>query len=265
MNQAHGIDIGRPAREIAAWVPPLARLGYAAKGVVYLLVGVIAFRAATAAGSPQGARGALQSLADEQGGRLMLAAIAIGLLAHVLWRLVQALLDPEHRGHDAKGVGLRLFFAVGAVIYGSLALAAWQLAQGRSDAGSEGGTWIPRLLELPAGRWLVVAAGIGVIGYGIHQLVKAARGDVMRRLARQDARLRSIGRFGVGARGLVLLPVGWFIVQAGRAYDASAAGGTEQALRMLDRGSMLAVVGLGLLAYGLFQLAKAAYRRIDAP
>lgn len=99
----------------------------------------------------------------------------------------------------------------------------------------------------------------------MHQLVKAAKGDVMRRLAKQDARLRALGRFGVGARGLVLLPVGWFIVQAGRTYDAAAAGGTEQALRMLDRGSLLAVVGLGLLAYGLFQLVKAAYRRIDAP
>lgn len=264
MHRAQGIDAARSAREVAAWVPPLARLGYAAKGVVYLLVGAIAFQAATAAGSPEGARGALRSLADESGGRLVLAAIAIGLFAHVLWRLVQAVRDPEHRGHDTRRIGMRLFFALGAAIYGSLAVAAWQLAQGRPDGSGEA-SWIPRLFELPAGRWLVVAAGVAVVGYGVHQVLKAAKGDVMRRLARQDHRLRMLGRFGVGARGLVLLPVGGFIVQAGRTYDASAAGGTEAALRMLDRGSLLAVVGLGLLAYGLFQLAKAAYRRIDAP
>lgn len=107
MNGAHGIDAAQSAREAAAWVPPLARLGYAAKGVVYLLVGAIAFRAATAAGSPEGARGALQSLAGESGGRLALAAVAIGLVAHVLWRLVQAVLDPEHREHDARRIGMR--------------------------------------------------------------------------------------------------------------------------------------------------------------
>jgi hypothetical protein len=266
MNSGIRVNVDQAAHEVAAWVPPMARLGYAAKGVVYLLVGYIAFRAAVAAGSPEGAKDALRSLTDEPGGKLMLMAIALGLLAHVLWRLVQAVLDPEHTGHDAKRVGMRIFFALGAVIYGSLAVAAWQLSQGGAGEGGSGGqSWIARLLELPAGRWLAMAAGIGVIAYGIHQLVKAAKGDVMDRLQKQDSRLRSVGRFGVGARGLVLLPVGWFIFRAGRLADPSQAGGTEQALKMLDQGALLAVVGLGFLAYGVFQLAKAAYRRIDAP
>lgn len=254
------------ARQVAAWVPPLARLGYAAKGVVYLIVGYLAFRAATAAGSPEGARGALQSLVDEPGGRIMLGLIALGLLGHVVWRLVQVVLDPEHSEHDAKHIGLRVFFALSALVYGSLAWTAWQLSRGATgDDGGGRSLWISRLFELPMGRWLVITAGLGVIAYGVHQLVKAFKGDVMSRLARQDTMLRSIGRFGVGARGLVLLPVGWFLVQAGRHYDPGQAGGTEEALRMLDRGELLALVGLGLFAYGAFQLAKARYRRIEDP
>ncbi|GAB2503628.1 DUF1206 domain-containing protein [Lysobacter humi (ex Lee et al. 2017)] len=261
-----GNGIGREAaRDVAGWVPPLARLGYAAKGVVYVLVGAIAVRAATATGTPEGTTGALRSLTDESGGRTMLAAIAIGLAAHVVWRLVQAALDPEHVRSDAKRAGMRVFYALSAVIYGALAWTAWQLARGGRGGEGDGGSWVARLMELPAGRWLVVAAGVGVVVYGLHQLVQAAKGDVMHRLGKSSRRLRALGRFGVGARGLVLLPVGWFLVQAGRHYDPGAAGGTERALGMLDKGAPLALVGLGLLAYGVFQIAKAAFRRIDAP
>lgn len=263
----HGVASGRQAaRDVAGWVPPLARLGYVAKGVVYLLVGFIAFQAATAAGTPQGAEGALRALTDERGGRIALMAIAFGLAGYVVWRLVQAVLDPEHHGNDAKHVGLRLFHLVSGLIYGSLGWTAWRLSQGRADAGGEGQQlWIARLLEMPAGRWLVMAAGLAVIGYGLQQLWKAITGDVTRRLSRQDSRIRMLGRFGIGARALVLLPIGWFVFQAGQDYDPSAAAGAEGALRMLDRGGLLLFVGAGLFAYGLYQFVKALYRRIQPP
>lgn len=265
MNAPIGTAGKQAAREVAGWVPPLARLGYAAKGVVYLLVGFIAFRAATAAGAPEGASGALASLADETGGRLMLVLMALGLAAHVVWRLVQAALDPEHTGHDAKRVAVRAFYLLSACIYGSLAWTAWQLSRGRGAEGEGQDIWVARLLDMPAGRWLAVAAGIGVIAYGVHQMVKAARGDVNRHMARTDRTVTLIGRLGIGARGLVLLPIGWFVIDAGRHYDAQAAGGTREALRMLDQGALLALVGIGLLAYGAHQFAKAAYRRIQRP
>ena len=98
-------------REAASWVPPIARVGYAAKGVVYLLVGWIAIKAGMASGSPEGSAGALASLVDEVGGQLILMVIAIGLLAHVIWRAVQAILDPEHPGSGAKRVAARQFYA----------------------------------------------------------------------------------------------------------------------------------------------------------
>lgn len=265
MNTPIGTAGRNAAHEVAHWVPPLARVGYAAKGVVYLLVGYLAFRAATAAGSPEGSAGALASLADETGGSVLLVLVALGLLAHVVWRLVQALLDPEHGGHDAKRVGMRAFHLLGAVVYGSLAWTAWELSRGRAGGGDDRQLWVETLLGLPAGRWLVMAAGLGVIGYGAYQLVKAWRADVRRHMTRHDGWIVALGRIGIGARGLVLLPIGWFVFNAGRHYDPQAAAGTGEALRMLERGGLLAAVGLGLVAYGLHQFAKAAWRRIERP
>lgn len=266
MNAPIGTAGRRTANEVASWVPPLARLGYAAKGVVYLIIGFLAFRAATAAGSPEGASGALASLADEAGGRLMLVLIALGLLAHVLWRLVQGILDPEHVSHDAKHVALRAFYLLSAVIYGSLAWTAWRLSQGGGSGGGENQQiWIAKVMEFPLGRWLVMAVGLGIIAYGIHQLIKAWHADVRKHMTRNDRWIVLVGRIGIGARGLVLLPIGWFVFNAGRTYDPQAAGSTTEALQMLERGGLLALVGVGLLAYGIHQFLKAAYRRIERP
>ncbi|MFP7722705.1 DUF1206 domain-containing protein [Lysobacter sp. A3-1-A15] len=261
---------GRAAlNEVASWVPPVARIGYAAKGIVYGLVGGIAVKAGLAAGGPSGTQESLASLTDEQGGRIMLMAIAVGLLCHVAWRFVQALLDPEHVDSGAKRVAMRLFYALSGVIYASLAVTAWQLSRGEGAGGDGQQVWVARLLDQPMGAWLVMAAGLGVAGYGIHQLVKAAKGDVNKRMGASGGHtsrgLTLVGRIGTAARGLVLLPVGWFTFRAGRLYSAEAAADTGEVLHMLGGGTLLALVGLGLLAYGVHQFAKAIYRRIEQP
>lgn len=162
-----GYETRVAAHRVAAWVPPVARLGYAAKGVVYALVGWIALRAATGAGEADGSTGALASLAREEGGQAMLLVIALGLLGHVVWRLVQATLDPEHERRDAKRVGMRLFYLVSAAVYAALGWTAWRLSRGAgADAGDGEEIWIARLLAQPFGTWLVMLAGLGVVGYG---------------------------------------------------------------------------------------------------
>lgn len=271
MNRITGNAGGHAVRQVAGWVPFLARLGYAAKGVVFILIGWIALRAGMEAGSPEGASGALASLADESGGRIMLVLIAVGLLCHVLWRFVQASMDPEHPGdHDAKRIGMRFFYALSGLIYLSLAYTAWQLSQARGSGSDDGQqVWIQRLLEQPFGTWLVMLAGIGVMLYGLHQLYKSWKGDINRRMTGSDAQVsrgvRILGRVGTAARGVVLLPIGWFIFSAGREYRAEEAASTEEVLRMLGNGWLLMAVAIGLIAYGLHQIAKAIYRRIEQP
>ncbi len=271
MDRTTGNAGEHAAREMAGWVPLLARLGFAAKGVVFLLIGWIALRAGMEAGSPEGARGALASLDDETGGRIMLILVAAGLLCHVAWRFVQAFLDPEHHGdNDAKRVALRVFYALGGVIYLSLAFTAWQLSRGEgsgSDSGQE--VWIQKVLEQPFGTWLVMLAGIGVMIYGLQQMYEGWKGDIDRRMTGTNARVsrgvRILGRVGTAARGVVLLPIGWFIFIAGREYRAEEAANMEDVLQMLDSGWLLMAVAIGLIAYGLYQIATAIYRRIEQP
>ncbi len=261
------------AHDVAGWIPMIARVGYAAKGVVYLLIGYIAVRAAMAAGQAQGASGALASLRDESGGRTLLLVIAIGLLCHVAWRAVQALLDPEHAGGPGGGkrLAMRGFYALSGAVYGSLALTAWQISRGTrgAEGADESQVWIARLLDKPAGAWLVMGAGLGVVIYGVVQLMKAWKGDVNKRIEPGSARAReamqALGRLGTAARGLVLLPIGWFVFTAGRLYRSDAAVDTGEVLKMLGSGGLLAVVGAGLAAYGAHQIGKARYRRIAPP
>ncbi len=128
---------------------------------------------------------------------------------------------------------------------------------------------IQKVLEQPFGTWLVMLAGIGVMIFGLHQLYQAWKGDIDRRMTGSNARVsrgvRILGRGGTAARGVVLLPIGWLIFVAGREYRAEEAANTEDVLQMLDSGWLLMAVVIGLMAYGLYQIATAIYRRIEQP
>lgn len=253
-------------REVARWVDPVARVGYAAKGVVYAIVGALAVRAAMAEGEARDAAGALAWLRESAATDWMLTAIAIGLAAYVVWRLVQALVDPEHVGVDGKRIGVRMLRVVSAVIYGSLAVTAWRLAHGERAEGASEDRWTAELMSQPFGPWLVGALGAGIIAYGLYQLYRAWTADVEKHMRFGDEatrrRIVALARFGLAARGVVFGVVGWFFVQAGRRYDPSAAGGTDEALRALGNELLFGIVALGLVAYGLYQIAEARYRRI---
>jgi hypothetical protein len=253
-------------RQVVAWVPPVARLGYAAVGMVYCLIGFIALRAGQGAGTPEGALGALEALLRD-GGRWLLPAVAMGLFAHAAWFLVQAALDPEAPTARSR-TAVRVFFAIGAVAHATVAVGALRLFEGRASAGSQDGEerLAGVLLAQPLGRWLLALVGLGVIGYGLQQLLVAWRGDFAGRLWIRHPSLRravvAMGRIGTAARGLVFLILGSFFIDAARTFDAQAAGGTGEALRWLGQGWLLGIVAAGLVAYGLLQLANAIFRRI---
>lgn len=256
-------------------VEALARIGYAAKGFVYIAVGVLAAMAAVSAGGGQaeGSRGALLSLRDEPLGAALLVAVAVGLVGYVVWRLVQAFTDPDRHGTDLRGLVQRAGMVLSAITHAGLAVWAIGLVLGRRLGGDDDSgtrTWSARLLEQPFGAWVLGAVGLGIIIFGIAECVIAYRASYQKRLREMKRKTRrwvnAIARMGFVSRGVVAWIAGGFIVHAAITANPSEARGLEGSLRTLGEQAygpfLLGIVAAGLAAYGAFEIVKAKYRRV---
>lgn len=266
--------------EVSHGIEVLARLGYAAKGIVYVGVGLLTAAAAFQVGTrsqtgstdASGSRDALAAIGSATWGSALLAAVAIGMAGYVAWRVVQALFDPEGLGTDAKGLATRAVLLISGAIYGGLGLWIVRRILGMGS-GSDGNarSWSATLLQQPFGAWLLGAFGLAVMAYGIAEWVKAARASFEKRM-RSDLNgdrkrlVRRIARVGLVSRGICFLIVGGFLVFAAQQSNASEARGLEGALEALGSQAygpwVMGLVALGLVAYGVLQWVKAWYRCI---
>jgi hypothetical protein len=257
------------------WIERLARLGYAAKGVVYVLVGWLAAGAARGVGElPSGSEEAFTAVLEKPFGRTMLAVIALGLIGYTLWRVVAAVADPERKGSDPKGMAVRAYYLGSAVVHGALAAGAVRLLVGgraRGGGGDEVPTHTATLMAQPFGRWLVALAGAAFLAAAVQQ-ARLALGRYRRKLRfyrlpdwAQPAVGPVVG-FGLMSRGLVFAIVGGFLVAAAlhaRPDEAKGLAGALGTLLAQPAGAwLLALVAAGLAAYGVFNLLMARYRSI---
>lgn len=274
-------SLGREAMQTARsaahnpWVERLARFGYAARGVVYALVGGLALRAATGTGGETtDAEGALSRIGEQS--RPLLLLIAIGLFGYALWRFIQAVLDTEGKGADGKGLAQRLGMLATGIVYSGLAVAAMGMATGGGGGGAGGGEgtqgFTAKLMGAPFGVALVALAGAAVIAYGLAQIKSGWTGSFQEKLklsemtpAKRQLAVR-VGRIGLIARGVVFLLTGAFLIRAALAADPSEAQGLGGALATVAAQPygpwLLALVAAGLVAFGIHSLVEARYRRI---
>ena len=270
-------QIHRAALHAGPAIAALARAGYAAKGVVYVLIGGLAVLAAAGTrGQTTGSKGALASLLDQPYGRVILAVVAFGLAGYALWCFVRALFDPEREGTDAKGIRKRVFQFGKGVIHVALVVAVVGMIRGAARSGEDGEgarDWTAWLMSFPLGVWMVAAVGMGVLGYGALQIYKGWTTDLddqlsFGRMSPGAAKWAiRFSRFGMAARGLVFGIVGLFLVIAAYRANPQAAKGVGEALATLERQPygrvLLGTVALGLVSYGLYQFILARYRRIE--
>ena len=269
----------RGARNAATgrWMAFLARCGYAAKGVVYLLIGGIAAKVAIGAGGAvTDQKGALQTILEQPYGHILLGAVTIGLFGFALWCFIQALFDTEGKGTTAKGLIARIGYAAVGITYAALANGAFQLVTGSgsggngSNATAQDGTAI--LLKQPFGPALVIIVGLIALGVACYLFYTAyaARFQVKLNIATLPAQMKKliivVGKAGYAALGVVISIIGIFLIVAAFQHNASKAKGLDGALQELLHQPfgrvLLGIVALGLFAYGIYSLVEARYRRV---
>lgn len=255
-----------------------SRLGYAARGAVYVGLGGLALLAAADL-SPRasGAKAMLSDWADWGPGLVLIAVIATGLAGFSAWRALQAVFDADRHGTSPKAWAVRLGQAVSGFVYGSLAFSAFELLDeledvGEADEEQTAESAASAILAMPHGDLLLMSAGLALVAVGVGGVLQGLLQDFSKRLdcdARLCRRLVPLGRIGYVARGLATIPAGVFLVLAGlnaRAADARSWGGALQAIERQPFGSwVLGGVALGLVAFGLFGFVEARYRRIRPP
>jgi hypothetical protein len=281
MKNTGSISKKETEHKAGEWVGTYARIGIAAKGVVYVLVGVLAAMtvfSSGSSGSNGGKQGALQAVLEQPYGKFLLAVVIIGLLGYVVWRMIQAFSDPDGNGSDTKGITKRTGFFISGLIYLFFAFSGVRLlfpgisgGSSGSSGGSGGGRQllVAKVLEQPFGQWLVGIGAALVIGKGIFQMYKAISGKFKSSIKenkmsqKERSTFMRAGRIGYLARGIVLGILGYFLVRAALQSDASEAEGTQGALDFLSFTGgpyLMAAVAIGLACYGVFMFVKAKYR-----
>lgn len=260
--------------DIRPWMTRLVRVGYAAKGVLYLLIGGLALQLALGEGGRlTDASGALRSVVNKPFGLVLLAAIGVGLLAYAAWECSGVFWLPRLRRRHGKVWLQQAAAVVKGVGYGAVGWEALQLAMGaRAAAGNDTDEYTRQVLQLPLGRWAVVAIGIGIAVYGGVQVRNAWQVRLGEDLDQSALRreglgwVASIGRLGIGARGVVFVAMGFLLARAGFDRRPSEAGGMGEALGTLLTQpfgvTLLAVTAAGLVCFGVWQLLHARYARI---
>lgn len=264
------------------WKETLGRVGLVGKGVVFAVVGFLALQLALGdASQDTGKNGAIEWIASQPLGKFLLVALTVSLFALAAWRLLDAVVGDPVEGDEASD---RAKYAIKGLFYVSLAISAlsatvsnWSgSGSGGSGSGGSGGSGgsegqskqaTATVLEWPGGRFLVIAGGLAIIGYALHLFKKHAidEGFLQRMDIGTDSWLSTLGRFGYGARSIVYVVIGWFLFQAGVTYEAGKTKGLSGALQELSGKGwgqlVLFGVAVGLIAYGVFAMAEAKYRR----
>lgn len=252
-----------------------SRLGYAARGVVYLGLGaIVLLAAADVTPRARGAKAMLAAWADWPLGLVLVALVAVGLLGFALWRALQAVFDADRHGTSPKAIAVRIGQAISGLVYGGLGLWALELLDevedvGEADEEQAAHGAAAAVLALPHGEILLLLAGATLVGVGLGNMIQGLKQDFAKRLSCDEEVCRWVvpmAKIGYGARGLATLPAGVFLIGAGldaRSRDAHSWGGALQAVEGQPFGSwVLALLALGLVAFGLFGFVEAAFRRI---
>lgn len=253
------------------WMERWARVGIAARGLVYLLIGVLAIQIAAGRSHREAdQKGAFQTLVAQPAGKFMLWLVALGLIGYAVWQATEAIWGYREKS-GRKRTAKRVESAAKAVIYLVIAGLAIKVVTGANSSGG-GDTATAKVLKMSGGQFLVGLAGVIIIGVGAALTWQGLKSDFVKQLNLaglphwQRSGMIALGRVGYIARGLVFALTGALVVAAAVTFDPAKARGLDAALRTLAGQPygpyLLGVAGAGLICFGVYCFADARYRRV---
>jgi len=252
-------------------------MGYAAKGIVYLMIGVMSgLFAIGKRGEPADFSTVLRQVFRQPFGEVLLAALTIGLFGFGLWCLIQAIMDTEDKGTTLFGLLTRIFYAGVGIVYGAVGWFAVQLLT-RSASIRQGDQpeqeWAARIFAFaPITRWLAIIVGVGFVGFCVYEIRRLyVEGfEILRPEGRREAiddLAMRIGQIGITARAVVFAIIGCFLIWSGITLDPTKVRGLSGAQRVVQQEPhgtwLLIATAMGLTAYGAYMLLLAWRRRIN--
>jgi hypothetical protein len=247
-----------------------ARLGLTARGVVYLLLGLLAVLVARGARAEVDQKGVMEQIIARPFGGVLVALLALGFACYSLWRLSEAAFGVSG---EKPGAGPRIKSLFRGLVYGFFAVTAVALLFGsKSSQATQQKTLTAQTMQHQGGRWVVGLVGAVVVVVGLALVVEGLRLTFMRYFPAASlspglrAAVRQLGRVGTVARGLVFALAGALVVSAAWTYQPAKAGGLDAALKTIREQSygpvLLGLAGVGLMIFGVYGLAEARYRRV---
>ena len=259
------------------WVQRLERFGLITRGLIYFVIGVLAFQLAIGAGgATDNPTSAIALIGRQPFGKPLLLLIAVGLVGYSIWGFVRAIFDPLRRGKDTKGMIVRAGFFVSGISYAALVIPTVQTLLNMPNTTSQtgGSSVIPAsLMTSPWSKWLVIAFGLLWIAVGIGQLIIAYKEQFMRDLKKGSMSAQEYktaiwsGKLGYAARGIVFFIIGLIVMRTvfggGTQEPQSFDGALATLLHAQNGGILLAAVAIGLILFGVYSALCAKWIKTE--
>lgn len=275
-QQAGNAVVAKAKQKAAApWVQRLEQLGFLVRGLIYIVIGLLALKLAIGAGgATTSPTSAILLMGRQPFGKLLLAVIALGLAGYSLWGFIRAILDPLRRGTDSDGLIDRAGFLFSGISYAGLLVPTVLTLLNKPGASTQASaTGVPAtLMTGPWGKWLVIAFGLFWIGAGFGQWAEAYTARFLRDLktgmmsTQETKTAKLLGQVGYAARGVVFVLIGLIVVKTVFAAGAAQPQGFNDALAALARAPygfiLLGAVASGLILFGIYSAMCAKWNKI---